>query len=134
MKAIDFSGPAVAHAREILGPLGDRVLQGNFFKHDFGEEKFNVIYERGFLCSIPPARWSEWVERMSGLLMPGGRLAGLFLYGDEPEPPPFPLNDQTAAEFLGKRFRLIRSETAAPDTVPVYRGLERWQEWEKLPV
>src|SRR6516225_649383 len=29
VEAIDFSGPAVAHAREVLGPLGNRVIQGN---------------------------------------------------------------------------------------------------------
>src|SRR6266576_2134564 len=28
VEAIDFSGPAVAHAREVLGPLGERVIQG----------------------------------------------------------------------------------------------------------
>src|SRR6266568_244852 len=26
VEAVDFSGPAVAHAREILGPLGDKVF------------------------------------------------------------------------------------------------------------
>jgi SAM-dependent methyltransferase len=30
VEAIDFSGPAVAHAREVLGPLGDKVFHGNF--------------------------------------------------------------------------------------------------------
>src|SRR5215472_14883334 len=48
--AIDFSGTAVAHARENLGPLGDFVIQGNFFKHDFGAKRYGLVYERGFLC------------------------------------------------------------------------------------
>ncbi|HEX4122791.1 MAG TPA: methyltransferase domain-containing protein [Verrucomicrobiae bacterium] len=131
VEAIDFSGPAVAHAREMLGPLGNRVIQGNFFKHDFGEKRYSLIYERGFLCSFAPEHWEAYVSRISGLLLPGGRLVGLFLYGDEPEPPPFPLTDQTAAALFGRSFRLVTVEAAAPDSVPVYQGKERWQEWEK---
>ena len=132
VEAIDFSGPAVAHAREVLGPLGDRVIQGNFFKHDFGAKRYDLIYERGFLCSFAPSHWPEYAARMAELLSPGGRLVGLFLYGHEPEPPPYPLTDQTAATLFGNSFRLVSAEAAAADSVPVYQGMERWQEWEKL--
>lgn len=132
VEAIDFSGPAVAHARDVLGPLGDRVIHGNFFKHDFGDKRYSLIYERGFLCSFAPTHWAEYVARMSGLLLPGGRLVGLFLYGNEPEPPPYPLTDETAAALLGPSFRLINAEVAAADSVPAYQGMERWQEWEKI--
>ncbi len=107
--AIDFSGPAVAHARQVLGKLGDKVIQGNFFKHDFGDTRYGLIYERGFLCSLPPERWADYAGRMASLLLPGGRLVGLFLYGDEPEPPPFPLTEETAAALFGKSFRLVES-------------------------
>jgi len=31
VEAIDFSGPAVAHARELLRPIGDRIIHRNFF-------------------------------------------------------------------------------------------------------
>ena len=99
--ALDFSGPAVAHARGILGPLGDKVVQGNFFKHEFGAGRFGLVYERGFLCSLPPARWPDYAARMADLVAPGGCLVGLFLYGQEPEPPPFPLTEETAAALLG---------------------------------
>jgi hypothetical protein len=67
---------------------------------------------------------------MAELIVPGVRLVGLFLYGDEPELPPFPLTDELAGSVLGSHFKLVKSEAAAADTVPVYRGLERWQEWE----
>ena len=65
VEAIDFSAPAVAHAREVLGPLGDRIVHGNFFKHDFGAKRFGLIYERGFLCSFAPEHWAEYVGRMT---------------------------------------------------------------------
>ena len=130
--AIDFSGPAVTHAREVLGPLGEKVMQGNFFKHDFGATRYGLVYERGFLCSLPPERWPDYAARMADLLLPGGRLVGLFLYGNEPEPPPYPLTDQSAQALLGRLFRLVNTETAAAESVPVYQGLERWQEWERI--
>jgi SAM-dependent methyltransferase len=132
VEAVDFSEPAVVHAREVLGPLGNRVIRGNFFKHDFAGKKYEWIYERGFLCSFTPSHWPEYAARMADLLLPGGRLIGLFLYGNEPEPPPFPLTDATAAELLGKSFRLVKTESATADSVPVYQGMERWQEWEKI--
>ncbi len=134
VSAIDFSGPAVASAREILGPLlGEKVIQANFFKHDFHGQRYGLVYERGFLCSIPPARWHEWISRMANLIYPGGRLVGLFLYGEEPEPPPYPLTQAIAADLFAPSFRLVCDQPAAPDTVAVYRGLENWQEWERLP-
>ena len=129
--AIEFAAPAVARARALLGPLGDKVIPGNFFKHDFGDRRYGLIYERGFLCSLPPARWPDYASRMASLLSAGGRLVGLFLYGQEPEPPPFPLTEETAADLLGRRFRLLRTEAVA-ESVPVYQGMERWQEWEKI--
>lgn len=131
VNAIEFSAPAVAHAREVLGPLGGRVIHGNFFKHDFTGQQFGLVYERGFLCSLPPARWPDYAARMAELVPVGGRLVGLFLYGEEPEPPPYPLNAATAGDLLGKYFRRVRDEPVA-ESVPVYAGLERWQEWKRV--
>ncbi len=127
--AIDFSGPAVAQAKAALGPLGDKVVQMNFFKHDFGEDRFGLVYERGFLCSIPRERWPEYAAKMAQIVRPGGAIVGLFLYGEEPEPPPFPLTESLAESLLGPWFELTRSKPASPETVPVYQGMERWQEW-----
>jgi SAM-dependent methyltransferase len=131
VSAIEFSAPAVAHAREVLGALGARVIHGNFFKHDFAANQYGLVYERGFLCSLPHARWPDYASRMASLVAPGGRLVGLFLYGNEPEPPPFPLTNETAATLLGPYFRLIYTEDVTA-SVPVYNGLEHWQEWERI--
>ena len=129
--AIEFCATAVAHAREVLGPLGDRVIHANFFKHDFGTSRFGLIYERGFLCSLPPAKWPDYVSRMANLLEEGGKLVGLFLYGNEPEPPPYPLTKGTAASLLGQSFCLRHTEESVEQSVPVYQGMEHWQEWER---
>jgi hypothetical protein len=129
--AIEFSACAVARARKILGALGDKVVLGNFFEHDFGERPYGLIYERGFLSSLPPAWWLGYASRMANLLPIGGRLVGLFLYGQEPDPPPFPMTKKTAAGLLGRSFQLRQTEPVK-ESVPVYQGLENWQEWEKL--
>lgn len=130
--AIDFSAPAVAHARAALGELGDRVSQGDFFLHEGGP--YDLIYERGFLCSLPTEMWPDYAAKMARLLAPGGRLVGLFLYGEEPEPPPFPLTVGMAQNLFGSRFCLLDDEDeSAVESVPVYQGMEHWQEWERLP-
>ena len=131
VSAIEFSAPAVAHAREVLGALGERILHGNFFKHDFSNNQYGLIYERGFLCSLPPTRWPEYAARMARLVERGGRLVGLFLYGEEPEPPPYPMTKETAMALLGSHFRLVYDEPVN-QSVAVYQGMEHWQEWERL--
>ena len=52
VKAIDFSPAAVARARKVLGHLGSSVEQGDFFAPSSAVEKFDVIYERAFLCAL----------------------------------------------------------------------------------
>ena len=130
--AIEFSAPAVAHAREVLGPLGERVIHGNFFKHNFAGAQFGLVYERGFLCSLPLARWPDYAARMAELIPAGGRLVGLFLYGNEPEPPPYPLTKEAADALFGGKFLRLCDEPMVGESVPVYQGLEHWQEWERL--
>lgn len=128
--AIDFSPAARKRAARILGPLGHRVIPGNFFTHDFSGQEFDLIYERTFLCSLPPARWPAYARRMAELLQKGKILAGVFLYGEEPEPPPFPLTETQASELLGDDFELVRSEPVS-DSLPLFKEKERWQEWRR---
>jgi SAM-dependent methyltransferase len=129
--AIDFSPVAVDKARQLLGPLAERVLLGDFFTHDFGQRRFDLIYERTFLCSLPPARWPGYAARMAELLLREGRLIGLFLYGQEPDPPPYPLTERQANELFRNDFRLVRTELVS-DSLPLFRGMEKWQEWAKI--
>jgi SAM-dependent methyltransferase len=110
--------------------LAERVLLGDFFTHDFGQQRFDLIYERTFLCSMTPDRWPEYVNRMADLLLPGGRLIGVFLYGDRSSGPPFPLTEPEADQLFKKRFQLVRSEVMT-DSLPLFRDMERWQEWLK---
>ena len=126
--AIDFSSVAVNRARSELGELVNRVVQDDFFKHDFGSQRFDLIYERTFLCALPPDLWTAYVKRVRQLLRPSGKLAGIFLYGGQADPPPYPLTQTKASELLGKSFSLIKTQPVT-DSMPLFAGNERWQEW-----
>jgi SAM-dependent methyltransferase len=129
--AIDFSPAAIDQAKRVLGILADRVIFGDFFTYDFGQRNFDLIYERTFLCSMPPSRWPDYANRMADLLSPEGRLIGIFLYGQRAESPPYPLTDEEAKQLFQRRFRLVRTELVI-DSLPLFRGMERWQEWLKI--
>jgi hypothetical protein len=130
--AIDFSPAAVEQAKRVLGVLSDRVILGDFFTHDFGKRRFDLIYERTFLCSMSPSRWPDYVNRTAELLSPGGRLIGIFLYGQRASPgPPFPLTGAEGEQLFKSRFQLLRSDPVM-DSLPLFSGMERWQEWAKV--
>ena len=106
VSAIDFSPAAVEQAKRVLGVLAGRVIFGDFFTHDIGERRFDLIYERTFLCSMTPSRWPEYVNRMGELLSPGGRLIGVFLYGQKSSSgPPFPLTEPEAEQLFKETLR-----------------------------
>ena len=132
VSAIDFSPAAVAQAKRVLGELAERVVLGDFFTYNFGERRFHLVYERTFLCSMTPSRWPEYVNRVAELLSPGGRLIGVFLYGQRSSSgPPFSLTDTDAQQLFKKHFKLVRSEVMT-DSLPLFRDMERWQEWLKI--
>lgn len=126
--AIDFSKVAITQTKNALGDFEGKIIFGDFFKFDF-KTRFDLIYERTFLCALHPQRWNQYARRVAELLRPGGRLVGIFFYGEEPEPPPYPLNEARAAEIFDKRFQLIR-DAKISDSVAIFEGMERWQEWQ----
>jgi hypothetical protein len=127
---IDFSPVAVEQAKAALGSLADSLVLADFFEYDFGETPFDLVYERTFLCALPPSRWNEYAARVARLLCTGGCLAGIFFYGEEPDPPPHPLSPDRANEIFGKDFRLRKSNPIT-DSPAIFEGREKWQEWQR---
>ena len=127
--AIDFSPVALAETKKGLGNFHGKIIRVDFFKSDFGR-RFDLVYERTLLCAMHPRRWARYAKRVAELLRPGGKLIGIFFYGTEPEPPPYPINKAQAAEIFGKYFRLLR-DLKVSDSVSMFAGMERWQEWER---
>jgi Thiopurine S-methyltransferase (TPMT) len=128
--AIDLSPIAVDQAKSGLGPLEDKIILGDVFDYDFGPRPFDFVYERTFLCSLPPPVWENYVSRVAELLGASGKLVGFFFYGNEPDPSPYPLSETRALELFEKQFQLVRDETVS-DSVPMFTGMERWQEWSR---
>lgn len=126
--AIDFSLVAVERARSELGALATNVVEADFFTHDFGSGRFDVIYERTFLCAMPPDLWPAYIKRVTKLLRPGGKLAGIFFYGEERDPPPYPLSPEKAGKLFEEKFSLVKTSSIS-DSLPTFAGNERWQEW-----
>jgi SAM-dependent methyltransferase len=131
--AVDFSRVAVERAQTLLGPLASKVQLGDFFTTDLGAANFDLVYERTFLCALPPHRWRDYATRMAELLGSGSRLVGVFVFGHADDGPPFPLRNGQEHELFAAHFRLGRREALAPPALPVFDEMEeRWQEWIRL--
>jgi len=129
--AIDFSAAAVAAARRTLGPLQEIVHLGDFFLHDFDRQRFDVIYERAFLCSLPRRLWAHYAARVSELLRPDGVLIGLFYFDAKEEGPPFGLRPGEIQDLLKGYFALEVDEPAR-SSAPIFAAREHWQQWRRL--
>ncbi|KAB2841887.1 MAG: methyltransferase domain-containing protein, partial [Burkholderiales bacterium] len=128
--AIDYSPAAVERARGILGDYAGRVHEADFFAPLPGTG-WQVIYERAFLCALPPRLWPSYAQRMAELLSTSGYLLGYFFVAPETgRGPPFAIEDEHLGELLDPWFeRLVDRATAA--SLPVFRAAERWQVWRR---
>jgi SAM-dependent methyltransferase len=133
--AIDLSSAAVARARANAGPeLADRIITGDFFRHGFAPASFDLIYERTFLCAIPPAQRVAYRDRVAALLKPGGAYIGYF-YHQKTEPnegPPHGLAWGESDLLFGRHFLLLR-DIPSPDGLAIFSGCERWHESRRTP-
>lgn len=127
--AIDFSPVAVAAARAALGHRADRVVEGDFFTFNplFKPE---LIYERAFLCALPPAMGERIAERWAELLGPGALLAGFFFIDDSAKGPPFGITAERLKALLEPGFVCLE-DLPVDDSIPVFAGRERWQVWRR---
>ena len=81
--AIDFSPVALAETKKTLGNFHGKIIRADFCKSDFGR-RFDLAYERTFLCAMHPRRWARYAKRVAELLATGGKLIGIFF--TEPSP------------------------------------------------
>jgi hypothetical protein len=130
VRAIDFSPAAVAAAHEQLGAQHTQLVeQADFFTY---EPPFTPawIYERAFLCALPPTRRTDYARRMAELLPGGALLAGFFFIGATPNGPPFGMERTELDALLARYFELIEDE-AVNDSIAVFAGRERWLTWRR---
>ncbi|MEN3276901.1 MAG: hypothetical protein V7631_2691 [Massilia sp.] len=127
--AIDFSPAAVARARQVAGPWAPRVVEADFFAWE-PPRPLDLVYERAFLCAMPPAMWPQVAARWAALLAPDGLLAGFFFLGATPKGPPFGIARADLEALLAPHFELV-GEAPVADSLPVFEGRERWMVWRR---
>lgn len=133
--AFDFSPQALQFARAQLEPqrpeLCAHLHLGDFFTWT-PPFKPEAIYERAFLCALPPALWEQVAARWAELLPVGGLLFGYFFVQDEvaTKGPPFSTSQARLQELLSPHFTCLQDE-AVPDSIAVFAGAERWQVWQR---
>jgi hypothetical protein len=104
--AIDFSPAAVARARKVVRRWPERIVQADFFAWQ-PPRALDVIYERAFLCALPPEHQGRVVQRWADLLPHDGLLAGYFFFGDRQKGPPFGIDRGELDALLVPHFTLI---------------------------
>jgi SAM-dependent methyltransferase len=127
--AIDFSPVAVARARALAGAWAERVVEADFFTYQ-PPRPLDVVIEQAFLCALPRARWPAVAGRWEQLLSPGGLLAGYFYFDDAPQGPPFGIARAQLEALLMPGFECVL-DAAVEDSMPVFRGKERWMVWRR---
>jgi thiopurine S-methyltransferase len=127
--ALDFSRAAVDAAQKVLGPWAGRVVHADFFAY-VPLVPVDFIYERAFLCALPPRMRPSIAARWAELLAPGGLLAGFFFFDKNPKGPPFGVTQEELDALLQPYFERIADEPVS-DSLPVFAGKERWQVWRR---
>jgi trans-aconitate methyltransferase len=127
--AIDFSPAAVAKAKAGLGQWAGNVVQADFFSY-LPASQLDMIYERAFLCALPPAMWPRVAARWADLLGSGGLLAGFFFFDDAAKGPPFGINREALDDLLSPFFECV-DDAAVDDSIAVFKGKERWMVWRR---
>jgi hypothetical protein len=127
--AIDFSPAAVSAAHRALGRWANHVVEADFFTYQ-PASPLQLIYERAFLCALPPRMWPAVAARWAELLSPGGLLAGYFFFDDAAKGPPFGIRMEELESLLQPHFERIVDE-AVIDSIAVFAGKERWQVWRR---
>jgi len=127
--AIDFSEEAILRAAQALHDQPVRLWQADFFSLP-EQQDYDLVFERAFLCALPPRLWESYTQKMQGLIRTGGYLAGLFFVAETPKGPPFGTSRQQLETLLGESFSLQECQLQ-DSAVPVFAQNEYWMVWRR---
>lgn len=131
--AIDFSIVAVNRAKTQSGPWAQNIELADFFTY-CPKFDLDIIYERAFLCALPPSMRPQIIARWAALLPVDGCLIGFFFIDDDQDAntkgPPFSISS-FELENLMADFFVREEDDAVSDSLPVFDGKERWQVWRR---
>lgn len=128
--AMDMASAAIDRVKKLVDDNPSvTLLQGDVFKHELPLASFDVIYERTFLCAIPPELRQTYRDRMAQLLKHGGQFVGYFYYQktNPADGPPHGLAWGEGDELFSRHFLLMKDDPVS-DSLPIFAGRERWQE------
>lgn len=108
---LDFAQEAINNFKKsFLYFPESQIICGDFFKH---HGQYDFIIELTFLSSLNPDLRNKYVEKMSELLKPGGKLIGLlFNHHFNSEFPPFGGTLEEYSKLFSKYFVINRMELA----------------------
>jgi len=82
-----------------------QIIQGDFFAH---QGLYDLIIEQTFFCALNPSLRESYVNKMSKLFAPNGKLMGvLFDRNFEKEGPPFGGNQEAYKKLFQTNFELV---------------------------
>jgi methyl halide transferase len=122
----DFSPLAIAAARSeaLARGLAAEFLERDIFSlvPEFGQ-RFDYVLEHTCFCAIDPTLRPQYVELVSALLRPAGKLLALFFTHDRPGGPPFATTTHEITALFADRFEILSLEPAN-DSIEKRRGEE----------
>lgn len=128
--AIDVSEPAIGRARSIVGDLPVNFAVADFF--ELGQNAFDFVYERAFLCAIHPTFRERFPTALQSLLKDDGKLFGFFFVDTERKSgPPYPITEVNLSTLMSGLFEQDADEST-DDQLEVFEGKERWQVWSRI--
>lgn len=103
----------------------EHLILGDFFEHN---AEYDLILEQTFFCALNPELRSNYAKKMSELLAPKGKLAGvMFCFPLTEKGPPFGGSKEEYLEYFEPYFTISRLEPCRNSIEP-RMGNELWVE------
>lgn len=128
--AFDFSTEAVSRARAAFPACAEHIREADFFGPDVNG-RWDWVYERAFLCALPPALSGRYAARMAELIPSGGVLAGYFFLREQPKGPPFGCPLSNLQQAL-KPYFMLEEQLPVSGSLSVFAPDEYWLSWRRL--
>ena len=101
---IDFAPLAVERMKSYMSEYQNiRIICADFFTHS---DKYDLILEQTFFCSLNPSLRTKYIQKMSELLAKNGKLVGLLFNMQFPNNPPFGGNIEEYEKLFSEQFSI----------------------------
>jgi hypothetical protein len=127
---IDFAPLALKGLQERVPEFPkDHLVLGNFFEH---QSEYDLILEQTFFCALNPDLRTTYAKKMSELLTPKGKLAGvMFNHALTEKGPPFGGSVDEYSGYFENDFE-IKSLAPCENSIKPRLGSELWVELIRL--